>query len=309
MLICNDGSEQADRAMRLGAGIAAGCQAEVTLLGIAESPGDSKPLFEALQRGQALLEEKNIHAELITKSGKPIAEIVKRTEEAAYDLVVIGAVRKEARGRFWMSSKAYKIIKEINPPVLSVAGTATGIKRILICSGGQRGLDQAVRLAGEIARGLGAAVVLLHVLPEPPAIFAPLAGMKETDTWLLRSSTELGLNLRHQRELLQSCGVAAQVRLRHGLVLEEILREIRQGDYDLVVTGSALSSSLRTYVLGDISREIVNRANCAVLVARSQAETLEPWLRLRGLFGRRGSRQDRKGAAAAGGVSTTDEPR
>jgi len=41
------------------------------------------------------------------------------------------------------------------------------------------------------------------------------------------------------------------------------------GNYDLTVTGSAPGSSFRTYILGDISQELVNRSTCAVLVARS----------------------------------------
>src|SRR2546426_5844396 len=104
MLICSDGSQQAERALRLGAAIAAGCHAEVTLLGIMESPGKADSILDSVKRGQSLLEDKKIHAELITKTGDPIQEIVRRTEEAKYDLVVIGAVRKEAQGPFWMSS-------------------------------------------------------------------------------------------------------------------------------------------------------------------------------------------------------------
>src|SRR6266705_749033 len=150
-LICSDGSEQADRAIRLGAAIAAGCQAEVTLFGIAESEGSSKTILDSLQRGQSLLEDKKIHAELITKSGTPIEEIVKRTGETLYDLVVIGAARKETRGAFWMSSKSYKLIKEVISPVLSVAGDTTSISRILICSGGKRYIDDAVLLTRKIA--------------------------------------------------------------------------------------------------------------------------------------------------------------
>src|SRR5881396_3281963 len=179
ILICIDGSEQADRAAKLGAEIAAGCQTEVTLLGISESAATSKTIVEPLQRAQSLFEDKKIHAELITKTGEPIQEIVRRTEETKYDLVVIGAVRKEAQGPFWMSSKAYKIIKEINPPVLSVAGEIGAIRKILICSGGKRYIDNAVRLTGEIARGLGAGVTLLHVIPEPPAMYARLPRMEE----------------------------------------------------------------------------------------------------------------------------------
>jgi nucleotide-binding universal stress UspA family protein len=274
MLICSDGSEQAERAIRLGAAIATGCQAEVTLFGIVEARGQTTALLDSLKRGQALLQEKKIQAELITKSGDPIPEIIKRTEEANYDLVVIGAVRKESRGLFWMSSKSYKIIKAIKPPVLLVAGKSTALKRMLICSGGRSYIDTAVRLSGHIARGTGAAVTLLHVMPEPPALYARLRRMEENVAMLLASNSELGLNLRHEKETLEALGVPVEVRLRRGSVLEEILREIRDGNYDLVVTGSALSQSLRTYVLGNISREIVNRADRAVLVVRSH-QTLE----------------------------------
>ena len=105
MLICNDGSEQGERAVKLGATIAAGCQAEVTLLGIVEVEGGSAELLESLGRGQALLQQNGIRAELITKAGDPVQEIVARTRETHFDLVVVGAVRKGVRGRFWMSSK------------------------------------------------------------------------------------------------------------------------------------------------------------------------------------------------------------
>jgi nucleotide-binding universal stress UspA family protein len=270
ILICNDGSEQAERAMRLGASIAAASQAEVTLLAIQESAGATQALLDSLKRGQSLLEDKKIHAELITKSGKPIEEILKRTRETVYDLVVIGAARKENRGAFWMSSKTYKLIKEIRSPVLSVAGKSGSINRILICSGGKRYIDDAVLLTGKIASGLGATVALLHVTSEPPGILSYLPRMEQTTEAVLRSQSELGQNLRREKETLEALGVRTEVKMRHGEVLREILREIRDGNYDLVVTGSALSHSFRTYVLGDITREIINRATCAVLVGRGQ---------------------------------------
>lgn len=283
ILICNDGSEQADKAMHLGTILAAGCKAEVTLFGIVENPGKSQAILDSLKRGQTLLEDRKIRAELITKSGEPVAEIKKRTEEAGYDLVVIGAVRKETRGLFWMSSKAYKIIKEVTPPVLTVAGSGTGIKRILVCSGGRRYRDSMVRLIGDIALGTGAGVSLFHVMPEPPAIYSSLRGMDESVNELLQSQSELGLNLRHEKETLESLGVAIEVKLGRGPVLDEILREARAGGYDLVVSGSALSRGLRTYVMGDVTRELVNRVNCAVLVVRGPLRD-ESRTRLRGLI-------------------------
>jgi nucleotide-binding universal stress UspA family protein len=285
ILICSDGSEQADRAIRLGAAIAAGASAEVTLFGIIEAPGKSTLILDSLQRWQAVFADKKIAAEVITKPGDPIAEIVKRSEADNYDLVMVGAVRKETHGLFWMSSKAYKIIKEVTPPVLSVAGESATIKRALICSGGKYS-DNAVRLTAKLAGALGASVILLHVMPELPAIYAGLPRMAETADWLLHSPSELGLTLRKERDFLVAAGLSAEVRLRQGPVLAEILREIHTGKYDLVVTGSALSRSLRTYVLGDISREIVNHSDCPVLVVRSQEKLSDSRQRFRNWWGR-----------------------
>jgi nucleotide-binding universal stress UspA family protein len=270
ILICHDGSGAAERALRFGASLATACQAEVTLLGIIEASGETVTILDSLKRGLALLNQESVRAELITRSGHPIEEIIRQTAETSYDLVIIGAIRKETSGRFWMSSKSYKIIKEIRPPVLLVAAKVTSVKRILVCSGGKTYIESALPLAGQIARAFDSAVVLLHVQPEPPAILARLPGMGLDVQALLASSSELAVNLRHAKEMLEAMGVKAEVRLRDGAVISEILQELAQGDYELVVTGSALSSNFRTYVLGDITREIVNRVQCAVLVVRAQ---------------------------------------
>lgn len=270
MLVCSDGSQAAENAIRLGALIAAACEAEVTLLGIVEGPGTKDAILDALRRGLQLLEEKRVHAELVTVTGEPIAEIIRRTEQTHFDLVVIGATRKGSRGLFWISSKAYKIIKSIEPPVLVVLEKGASIKRILICTGGQKYIANAVALTGQIARGMEASITIFHVMPEPPAIYARLHRLETNVETILNSKSELGRNLREQRKILEDLGVPVEVKLRQGPVLSEIYREMRGGNYDLVVTGSSLSrASLRTYILGDVTREIVNRATCAVMVVRS----------------------------------------
>ncbi|MDB6066523.1 MAG: UspA domain protein [Pedosphaera sp.] len=285
ILICNDGSEPADKATRLGANIAAACNAEVTLLGIIEAPGRTEPILDALRRGLQLLKDQKIRAELVTITGQPIVEIIKRTEEVRFDLVVIGAMRKETSGPFWVSSKSYKIIKSIRPPVLVVLEKTSAIRRIVICTGGRKYIDNAVALTGQIARGMHASVTLFHVMPAPPALYAHLPRMDVNVRDVLASKSELGRNLREEKATLESLGVPTEVKLRRGPVLQEIFREIQGGDYDLVVTGSSLShGNLRTYILGDITREIVNRCTCAVLVVRAEmkndgtAHGLTGWL-------------------------------
>jgi nucleotide-binding universal stress UspA family protein len=285
LLICTDGSAQAENAVRFGGMIAGKSQAEVTILAITEKSGEEDAIFESLRRAQQILKEHGVNAEVITKAGEPIEEIVKRTDENSYDLVVIGAVRKGTRGPFLMSAKAYKIIKAVAPPVLVVIGDRETIKRILICSGGEKYIDRAVQFSGAIARAAGASVTLFHVMAEPPAVYTDLIKMEEDVNLLLHSSSGLGENLRREKESLEGMGVTAEVRLRHGLVISEVFKEIRRGDYDLVVTGSSPESgNLRSYIMGNITREIVNRAECPVLVVRGGEEPGGLTRSLKGFF-------------------------
>lgn len=269
ILICSDGSAQASNAIRFGGLIASACGAETTLLGIAEKAGEEDAVFEALKHGSHALKSVQVNAETIIKAGDPVEEILRRCQETTYDLVVIGAARKGTRGPFLMSAKAYKIIKAVAPPVLVVIGDRTALKRILICSGGERYIDTAVRYTGDIARCAEASITLFHVMAEPPSDYADLIKMEEDVNLLLHSNSGLGKNLRGEKELLDDMGVESQVVLRHGMVISEVFKEIKRGDYDLVVTGSSpAGSNLRTYIMGNITREIVNRAECPVLVVR-----------------------------------------
>jgi nucleotide-binding universal stress UspA family protein len=269
ILFCSDGSSQAENAVRFGALIAAACQAETSILGIVEKAGQEDKVLQALRRAQEILKEYHLNAELITKAGRPVPEIIKRTQEGHYDLVVIGAARKGSRGPMCMSARAYKIIESVEPPVLVVIGERTALRRILLCTGGTEQADATVQFAGEIARRVNASVDLLHVLAEPPAVYANMVKSEDDASHVLESNSKLGRSLRHQKELLEKMGVPCEVHLQHGLVLDELLEELQGTEYDLVVSGSSPAHDrLRTYIMGNITREIVNRADLPVLVVR-----------------------------------------
>jgi nucleotide-binding universal stress UspA family protein len=63
--------------------------------------------------------------------------------------------------------------------------------------------------------------------------------------------------------------VPTEVHVRHGIVIDQVFAEARAGDYDLIVTGSSQARGLlRHYIMGDLTRSILNHAYCPVLVAR-----------------------------------------
>ena len=272
ILICSDGHAQADNAVRFVAPIALAAGSSVTLLGIAERPGDQAPLAEALLREQEILRVRGVEAEVVMKPGDPIREIASRTDAIAHDIVVIGAEPKAAGGASLRSAKAYEFIRSIADALLIVVGDPGELRRILLCSGGQDHIDRAVALVARIAGPLKACVTLAHVVPAAPMMYSGLIQSENDAGQILAGKTSLGRHLMRECSALAQAGVEADVRVLRGLVAEELLREIDAGNYDLIVVGkSHATGPLGSYIMGDITREIVNRAPCPMLVVAGGA--------------------------------------
>jgi nucleotide-binding universal stress UspA family protein len=271
ILICSDGTPASDGAAQLGGMLARATKAQVTLLGIVENPADDQPLRQALDRETGILRETGVELRILVESGEPTAQIVRETSATKYDLIVIGSRRKNHSGHFWQSQRTYEIIKAVAPPVLVAIGQHDRLSRILLCSGGKRFIDDAVRLTGTLAAALGAEVTLFNVMAEPPAIYAHLIEMEEDVDALLASGSELGRNLAGEKKALEKLGVSVSVQVRHGFIIDQLLNAIRDGNYDLIVSGSSRARGpLQHYIMGDVTEAILENAGCSVLVARSQ---------------------------------------
>ena len=290
ILICSDGTSSAKTAISLGGLLGGALKAETALLGIAETPSDEHPLRDALQKQAELLRGRGISPDIIVQSGEPVRQIADQTSKISYDLVVIGARWTGATGHYWRSEKTYEVIKTVQPPVLVAIGELKQLGRFLVCTGGKEFIEPAVQFTGRLAAAVNASVTLLHVMAEPPAMYADLVRLEENVDQLLESKSELGTNLRRQKRELERLGVSAEVRLRHGIVIDQVFEEAREGDYDLIVTGTSQARGLlRHYIMGDLTRTILNRANVPVLVARAgppkPVQTL--WRAVREMFGGR----------------------
>lgn len=205
-------------------------------------------------------------------AGDPVTQIANRAAKTKYDLVIVGARKTGATGLHWRSEKMYELIKAISPPVLVAIGEWAQLKRFLVCTGGKEFIEEAVQLTGKLANAVGASVTLLHVMAEPPAMYADLVRLEEDVDRLMASKSELGVNLSTQKADLEKLGVPAEVRIRHGIVVDQVFAEARAQHYDLIVTGSSRARGmLRHYIMGDLTRTILNHANCPVLVARAGA--------------------------------------
>jgi len=288
ILICSDGTPAAERAVELGGLLGGPLKAETTLLGIAEKSRDERAIRETLEKQAQSLRAREVAVEIIVRAGEPIRQIIDQTSKSSYDLVVIGARWTGATGHYWRSEKTYEVIKTIEPPVLVAIGECKQLTRFLVCTGGKEFIKQAVQFTGRLAAAVKASVTLLHVMAEPPALYADLVSLEEDVDRLLESRSELGRNLLAQKKELERLGVSAKVRVRHGIVIDQVFEEVREGNYNLIVTGTSQARGLlRHYIMGDLTRSILNRANVPVLVARAgppkPGRTL--WKAVKGLLG------------------------
>ena len=138
------------------------------------------------------------------------------------------------------------------------------------------GLEYALDVFHEalaIAVSLQASLTFLHVV-EPVTLDYPLANEVETH-WqeLLTTNTPQGRILKQVLNETLGLEVQSDVRLRHGHIVPEILKEIEAESYDLVCMGSMYSShSLRHFTLPNITAEIAENAGCPILTVRTRQE-------------------------------------
>jgi nucleotide-binding universal stress UspA family protein len=63
-------------------------------------------------------------------------------------------------------------------------------------------------------------------------------------------------------------GIHPTAKVRHGLVVDEILAEAHSGDYDLVVIGAHRGEGWQRFLLDDLAHKILAQMDRPVLVVR-----------------------------------------
>jgi nucleotide-binding universal stress UspA family protein len=295
ILLCTDGSPHGQGALRFGSALARGSTEPATLLGVAERPEDRANVERALQEGEEWLAGAPAPQTKV-RIGHAAEQILDEAASGAYDLVVVGTRGRHGITRFLLGSTAERIARQASAPVLLVQGDSEAVDRILACTaGGEPGLA-AIELAGRVARLTGAPVTVLHVMSQlvgspVPAHAGPLQVMPQTPApsevpdarvrdleataeQLMSGDTWEGAHLREALGILTGMDVPGEARVRHGLVVDEIVAETCEGDYSLVVVGSQPVVGWMRFLLNDVSQQIIGCTDRPVLVARMASGAL-----------------------------------
>jgi nucleotide-binding universal stress UspA family protein len=143
---------------------------------------------------------------------------------------------------------------------------------VLFCVDGSEGAGRALMRGAAWLKNADVRAVVLHVIPEVDERFRHYERLHEQE---LREIEHLfgdeghGLEVAVQaRERLMKLGLEAERKVREGDPASEILAEIREGTYDLVILASDAEGSIEDPRLGGVADEVARTAPISVLVVR-----------------------------------------
>jgi nucleotide-binding universal stress UspA family protein len=273
LLIATNGFKGTWFAVEYGAWLAEVMRMNITLLGVNEIPNpaaidDEHPLERVFERAVSLFQEKGLTFSLEIRNGEPERVIPEKANSGDY-ITVVSPLGRTRIKRLLIGRSIRPLMEKIQGPILYVPEIRLPLKRILISAGGLGYEAAAENLALQVASVNQADVTILHVVPSTEPNYPATRGLRGHTKDLARSDTLPGRSLRHALELAQEAGLNARAIARQGIVVEEILTELREGNYDMVCMGSSYSAStLRQYYAPHVTAEVAEAARCPVLSAR-----------------------------------------
>jgi len=266
MLLCCDGSPHMTRGVEFGARVARSMATHVDVLAVS-AQGSDAAVRRIAEQIATELQDAGIPVLTLWKRGRLAEEVVQQTRAAPYDLVVIGSRGRRGFLRLLLGSVALYVSEHAPASVLVVKGRVRDPERLLVCTAAGPASDETALFSWRFAKALGASVSFLHVMSQLPLTPGAVTDDLEASADdLIKCQSREGMHLSRMLQLMAEQGHSARAVVRHGLVLDEIAAEVRDGGYDMLVIGAHATPGLRPHLLDNLSADILLSVDCPVVV-------------------------------------------
>ena len=272
-LIVTNGFKGTWSAIEYGAALAQAMRMKTTLLGVTEelNPAaidDHHPLEDIFAQAVELFQKLGVEYRLEIRNG--VSERIIPEVANGGDFITVVSPLGRPQLKRWLTGRSIRLLMEqIRNPILYVPQACLPVKKLLVTVGGLGYGEAAENIAVQIARANAAEVTILYVIPPTDLDYPSTRGVRDHVENLAETNTLPGRSLRKALEVAQGAGLHAKAKARQGNIVEEILAEIAEDDYDLVCMGSAYSANtLRQYYAPNVTAEVAEGARCPVLTAR-----------------------------------------
>jgi nucleotide-binding universal stress UspA family protein len=268
ILLCSNGHESTRPALEYGVWLAKLLEKPVLLLGIVEDNKYRSVLESLLEDTEVKLAAQGSSYMKCLEEGHS-TEVIAHMAHTGHFLTVVGPLGKPAWQRMIQGRSFRWLLAKIETPIIYVPSNSLPLRKMLICMGGLGYTLSLEHLSLVLARAAGASVTVLHVI-EPISLDYPTAReIHHHPDNILETDTPQAVNLRLMLDDIRSLGLQAELKVRQGSIVHEILEEVKSGDYDLVGLGSPYSTkSLRHLYMPNVTAEVAEAINQPVLAVR-----------------------------------------
>lgn len=269
ILMATGGSSHSKKALLFGRQIAQCAGEAPAVLTVIRRAADRPAAESVLQQARQILAALPC-IETRIRVGRAAEQIIAEAREGAFDLIIVGERQSHTLKARVLGSTAVHVVEHAACPVIIAKGDIRPVKRILLCDSGAVSPSLLGRFTAQLAEMLSGEeeITVLHVMSQViawPGV--PDQDLQASADELIEDHTPEGEWLANDLQVLSHPGIRAQAKVRHGVVIDEILAE--SGDnYDLVVIGAHREAGWQRVLLEDIAHEIITRVNRPVLVVR-----------------------------------------
>jgi nucleotide-binding universal stress UspA family protein len=269
LLICTDGSSSSIQSADLVIKLRFPPNTQITVLGVSENKNDLDSIAASMDMIGKMLGSTYVVDRKI-RNGEPIEEIMSEALQTSYDLVAVGG----GGGQLGLlhpqlGSTTSILARKVHTHFLVARDVPIEVNKILFCTGAEAPASMTMTLGGEWISSTEAEIGLLHVLPMKSgdkSITDTIAEKNSHDYQEQRDSI-----LPQARQQLRDAGVKTEIksRIRRGLVVEQVISELKEGNYELLVIGAHYQPGQDRWqgtLLDDVSDQLLNRCTCSVLI-------------------------------------------
>ena len=279
ILISTDGLPHSEQALHLGAKLAEAARVKLTILTVVKRESDLPNAKKILDMATASLPEGTLEFQTRTRVGNMAEEIVHEALEGMYNLVVIGMGSGTTLLQRLLLPTGEWVLEHGPSSVIVVKGQAVLPKRILICDSGVDSstlCDQFKQLFSDLLLE-DTHLTVLHVMSQISAGPGVSGWQLRADAdELIEAHTPEGEILDQDTQVLDELEQDIEAKVRHGLVVDEIITEARSGEHDLIVIGEHHNGFWERLVLDNLAHQIVAAADRPVMIIKKQTIKVSP---------------------------------
>ncbi|MBI5641632.1 MAG: universal stress protein [Nitrospirae bacterium] len=284
IIICTDGSEYSEGAIREGIGLAKKNGAKITALSVidfnAEFDALAPDLLEKMEeeaaghvralKGRAEKEGVSCVG-FVTRSENPYLSIAEEASERKADLIVMGRRGRTGLKRLLMGSVTKRTIGHAPCNVLVVPrNAALTCRSILVATDGSKYSEAAAKEAIDLAKSCGAdLIVVAAVHAESSAPLDIVSSNMQKDMIAAKEMSAAENSIKLVRELADKKQVKTSALIYAGSPADVIAYTAKEKKADLIVVGSHGRTGIDRLLLGSVAERVIGTAECATLVVKT----------------------------------------